>query len=65
LIEVDVEVQMHQAISHSNDLSPGNLRISFFGLISNAGSRFADNFNAFDQAQRPNEVSIQVAAGAL
>jgi hypothetical protein len=27
------------------------------------GSRFADNFNAFDQTQRPDEVDIQVTAG--
>jgi hypothetical protein len=62
LVEIDVEVQMYQAVSHGDYLRLRNLRVFIFGFLSHACSRFADNFNAFDQAQGPNVVTFEVFA---
>jgi hypothetical protein len=63
LVQIDIEVQMNQAISHGHDLRPGDLGMSFFGFLSNAGSCFADYLDAFDEAKGPHKVVIQIVAG--
>jgi hypothetical protein len=54
LVEIDVEVQMHQPISHGNDLRPGNLWISLLGFLPNSRRRLANYFNSFGQTQCPH-----------
>jgi hypothetical protein len=63
LVQIDIEVQMNQAISHGHDLRPGNLWISLLSFVSNASRRFADYLDAFDEAEGPHKVVIQIVAG--